>query len=88
MAPHNRFLGDGGVSIVSDSFVLTDDPDGPCECAHKHPELYEGGERIHTCGDESPDGLRCTRPEGHDGPHSGCNIGSHPVDVWGQDDGA
>lgn len=33
------------------------------------------------CGDTNG-GMHCTRPEGHDGPHSACNPAEHPATTW------
>lgn len=27
----------------------------------------------------------CTRPAGHDGSHSACNVQQHPITVWDQE---
>lgn len=42
------------------------------ESRHEHDEPYR---------------LVCTRPAGHDGPHSACTVYHHPAETWGNDDG-
>lgn len=56
-----------------------------CNC------VSEGTDRDENCGSstEDPDGHRwlCTKPEGHIGPHSACNLVKHPAWTWeGSDD--
>jgi hypothetical protein len=51
---------------------------GPCECAHatdRDPDVDD-------CLAEGPNGDLCTRPEGHDGPHTACNVVEHPGTTW------
>lgn len=54
-----------------------------CECSEKR----------RLCGNEACDEKHpekrfiCTRPPGHDGPHSACTPSEHPLEWWGQDDG-
>lgn len=34
-------------------------------------------------GDGETYAQHCTRPEGHDGPHSACSVSKHPAEIWG-----
>lgn len=52
-----------------------------CECIIHEPEAHEDadGECLH----EDPNtGLQCSRPDGHDGVHAGCNHTEHPAMAW------
>lgn len=49
-----------------------------CECALR----TDWGPEDVECSAEHPEGYICTRPEGHDGPHSGCYPNRHPAVVW------
>ena len=52
--------------------------DAPCECA------MEGGTPVNVdrCDDKNEGRFTCTRPVGHDGPHTSCSVIEHPVEVW------
>lgn len=50
-----------------------------CECL-----LHADHGDREECLDECPNtGLKCSRPEGHDGPHAGCTPAEHPAMAWG-----
>lgn len=49
-----------------------------CNCTLKHN--WDPG--VEPCGEISDDGLGCTKPEEHLGPHSACSVISHPVETW------
>lgn len=34
------------------------------------------------CMDEKEQGVICSKPDGHDGPHAACNVAEHPMEVW------
>jgi hypothetical protein len=57
---------------------MTDDSE--CNCSLK------GEDRDSTCLARSPEMHHCTKPSGHDGPHSACSGTKHPFNVWLQDD--
>lgn len=64
----------------------TDDGNERPEYCDEHCECLAGrGHPARHCSSVSPDGsLTCTRPDGHDGPHSGCGIArdEHPMGTW------
>jgi len=51
-----------------------------CECV-----IQSESDHVHAgvCNVESPEGNLCSRPSGHDGPHSACNVSQHPIETWG-----
>jgi len=49
-----------------------------CDCALEG-ESNPDAARCHASG---PDGVICSRPDGHDGPHAACNPVEHPVATW------
>lgn len=51
---------------------------GECDCKSRHG--WSGFPCSAQCGD-----YLCMKPEGHDGPHSACACGKHPVKVWESD---
>lgn len=53
---------------------------GPCECRPLRGNGRDGGEN---CGAER-DGFTCTRPAGHDGPHTACQFFNHPAKEWSE----
>lgn len=53
-------------------------PEMPCECVSRHPELFED---VGPCGVDGPNGLSCTRPDGHGGLHTACGA-MHPSHGW------
>lgn len=48
-----------------------------CNCMLKH----DRDPSVAPCGDDG-DGVTCTKPEGHTGPHSACSLTQHPIEVW------
>lgn len=30
--------------------------------------------------------IRCSRPDGHDGPHAACGTALHPIETWNDED--
>lgn len=57
--------------------------DSECNC------IIEGDDHDHSdemCEAVNKDSQVCTKPEGHDGPHSTCTLRKHPFAVWPQDD--
>ena len=48
-----------------------------CECM-----MRRESDNTTLCDARSDDGNLCTRPNGHDGPHSACSVASHPIEVW------
>lgn len=55
-----------------------------CECPIKEPKAHEGTTSVCMAG--GGDGLTCSRPLGHDGPHAACSPSQHPRRTWGGDD--
>jgi len=53
--------------------------DGVCDC------VMEGDTdaSVDRCDARGPGGVMCTRPAGHDGKHTACNVAQHPAEVWG-----
>jgi len=49
-----------------------------CNC----PIRPDDGRDATACNVESPDGNLCSKPKGHDGPHTACSVFEHPVEVW------
>lgn len=59
----------------------TETEDAVCDCVMEG----ETDASVDRCGDhvELPTtGYICTRPAGHDGPHTACNVSEHPAWVW------
>jgi hypothetical protein len=54
-----------------------------CECSEER--CLCGNE---ACDEKHPEKrFICTRPPGHDGPHSACTPSEHPIEWWERDDG-
>lgn len=53
-------------------------PEELCECSIRND--WDGDE----CLAENYEGLMCSRPEGHDGPHVACGMNEHPMEAWEQ----
>lgn len=51
-----------------------------CNC----PMKGETDSSVERCSAPGPDGVRCTRPDGHDGQHTACNVLEHPATVWSE----
>lgn len=49
----------------------------PCECIMAR----DVGEAL-ACKADGPGEAICTRPAGHDGPHTSCTPNEHPDRVW------
>lgn len=54
---------------------------GRCDC----PMEGETDAAVQRCNADSPNGAMCTRPDGHDGPHTACNVLEHPTETWEAD---
>lgn len=54
-----------------------------CNCILKGDHRGEGG----LCNEKSDGGNLCSKPQGHDGPHSACTTAVHPVETWGEGGG-
>jgi hypothetical protein len=52
-----------------------------CDC----PIKGDTDADVDRCCAAGPDGFRCTRPEGHGGEHTACNVAEHPAEAWGSD---
>jgi len=65
----------------------------PSEQSSSGTDHCECSEKRRLCGNEACDEKHpekrfiCTRPPGHDSPHSACTPSEHPLEWWGQDDG-
>lgn len=65
--------------------------DAPCECGMKNdPDSEQDrcrAEGTFESRHEHDDAftLTCTRPAGHDGPHSACTVAAHPAKTWPQE---
>lgn len=55
-----------------------DEMTGVCDC----PMRGETDASADRCSEDGPNGCVCTRPDGHDGPHTACNVIEHPSEVW------
>lgn len=53
-------------------------PEPVCECLFRTD--WTVGQ--FPCGATGPNGLQCSRPRGHDGPHAACTAGRHPLYTW------
>lgn len=53
-----------------------------CDC----PMQGESDGSLPRCHADGPNGVLCSRPEGHPGEHVACAPNAHPLKTWGDGD--